>query len=63
MLPHLTAQEADLIGNRGNPDTQMALRGLIAQLDLAMSAAGAEGVIKAREDEFGYSIITIETKL
>ena len=63
MLPHLTSEEAALIGSRGNPDTQYSLQALIAQLDLAMSAAGAEGTLSVKTDEFGYAIITIETRL
>lgn len=55
--------ETDMIGSKGNPDMSFNLKALIAQLDLAMSAAGAEGTLKVKEDEFGYTIITIETKL
>jgi len=63
MLPHLISEEAAIVGSRGNPDTQMSIQALIAQLDLAMSAAGAEGTISVKTDNFGYAIITIETRL
>ena len=51
------------IGVKGNPDMDPTLAAVIAQLDLAMSAVGAQGHISVSTDEFGYTIITIETKL
>ena len=55
--------EIENVGSLGNPDRLPTLRAIVAQLDLAMSAAGAEGIITVKEDEFGYAIITIETKI